>query len=77
MHPQSDVSFPFGMREQRVKAVNFDVCKNLQNQLVTMAMYVGLPQNLCQFCNRRTYMYRPLSRSWPTIVGWLKKITGG
>jgi len=20
---------------------------------------------------------RPLSRSWPIIVGWLKKITGG
>jgi len=28
VHPQDDSAFRFRTREQRVKTVNFDVCKN-------------------------------------------------
>jgi len=39
------------MPERRVKVVDFDVAKMLQNKLVTIATSLGLPQNLCQICN--------------------------
>jgi len=46
----------FRTAEQRVKAVNFNVCKKPSKLLVTTATSLGLPQNLCQFNNFHTYV---------------------
>jgi len=56
-HEHGVIPFRFWMPERRVKVVDFDVSKMLQNYLVTIATSLGLPQHLCKFCNPHTCDY--------------------
>jgi len=55
---QGDTAFRYGKPEQRVKAVNFDVCSEPPNKLVTIATSLGLLLNLSQLDYPHTSVYQ-------------------
>jgi len=57
MYTQGVSAFRFRTTEQGVKVVDFDVGKNARKLIGYHSNFLGLPQNLCQFCNPHICYY--------------------
>ena len=57
-HVQGDTAFYLKTPEQRVKVVNFDVCKKPKKLISSYSNILWAITNLCQFYNPHTYIYQ-------------------